>query len=90
MNDTPDPIDPTIAATTTKNIRLAARFVRGVIDNPAILDTIPGGTTVVLQPVDDPELAANNARLAAHLIAEGEPVQTRIVAAPAPMPAPVR
>jgi len=65
------------AAQTTANIRLAGRFLREIVDDPAILDTLPDDATVVLLPEGDPDLAGANLNLALRL-AERETPNIRL------------
>jgi len=51
-----------------KNLGLAESFLHDVIDAPTILDGIPDGTTIVLIPEDDMELAGANMEAARQLI----------------------
>jgi hypothetical protein len=51
-----------------RNLDLAERFLHQVIDDPRMLDTIQDGTTVVLVPEDDAELAAANMETALELV----------------------
>lgn len=68
-------IDRATARHTTQNIRLAGRFFQRVLADPAILDEVPDGATVVLLPDDDPRLAAANLRMADRLIDAGKAVR---------------
>ena len=62
---------PKTAKQTTKNIALAGRFLRQMLDDPSVARDIADGATVVLIPTDDPELAAANRRLADHEVEAG-------------------
>lgn len=62
-----------------RNIDLAFRFLGEAADDPAILDKIDGGRTLVLFPSDvrpDPELSVANAQLARRLADAGYNVTT--------------
>ncbi len=65
------PRDPKTAQQTTKNIALAGRFLRQMLDDPSAASDIADGATIVLIPTDDPELAAANRRLADHEVEAG-------------------
>ena|SRR5688572_4111775 len=67
-----EPMSRAAAEHTTKNLALAGRFLREALDDPAILDAILAGSTLVLMPPDDPELAAANLHLAERLSAESD------------------
>ena len=67
-------IDRQTAEQTTKNIKLAGRFLREVLANPDLLAQVPQDASVVILPSDDPELAEYNRSLAARLIERGEDV----------------
>lgn len=81
MSTTPEPT-PTAAAQTARTIDLAFDFLRDALDDPAVLDRIPDGATVVMLPDDDPGLAAANLRLAERAAAEGKTVYVRPPAGP--------
>lgn len=70
-----------------KNIDLAFRFLGEAADDPAILDQIDHGRTLVLFPSDvqpDPELSETNAQLARRLAAAGHDVTTWAVESSTP------
>ncbi len=77
MTDNSSPIDPARVEQTTKNIRLAGRFLREVLADPSVLDRIPDGATVVLMPApgSDPELAKANTALTNRLAEELDEVR---------------
>ena len=58
-----------------KNLELTRRFMRAIFDDPAILDTIPDGASVILIPDDDPELAEANERGGRAMERAGKPVR---------------
>lgn len=58
-------------AIVKRALALAGVFMRQIAANPAIAPTIPDGTTVILLPDNDPELAAYNTKLGMHAIASG-------------------
>ena len=43
-----------------RDTELWSAFLHAIVDDPAILEEIPGGAAVVLFPDDDPELAETN------------------------------
>ena len=57
-----------------RNLGLLDDFMRYAFDHPGILDQIPPDAQVVVIPVDDPELNAENRQMAAALCARGEKV----------------
>jgi hypothetical protein len=59
--------DPQNAKQISKNIDLAGRFLRAMIDNPAHMDEIPDHASVIGMPEDDLELAQQNRALAFQL-----------------------
>ena len=52
-----------------RNLALAGEHLRAVFADPALLETIPEGATLVLIPEDDPALARHNFELARHVFA---------------------
>ena len=59
---------------TGRNIDLAFTLLRAQIADPALLEQIPDGATLMLIPDDDPELAEHNFALARQLFASGRNV----------------
>ena len=57
-----------------RNLSLLDDFMRYAFDHPGILDQIPPDAQVVIIPVDDPELHAENRQMATTLCARGEKV----------------
>ncbi len=49
-------------------------LIRYAFDHPAILEQIPQDVQVVILPLDDPELSAQNRQMASDLCARGEEV----------------
>ncbi len=84
MTNNLPPLDPARVEQTTKNIRLAGRFVREILADPSLLQRIPSETTLVLMPTDDPKLAWENFGLAEQLAGEIENVRLRPVGLPGP------
>ena len=82
MSDETIPRD--VAEQTTKNLALLGRFLREALEEPAILDRIPDGATVVLMPPDDPELAQRNLALMARQMEAGKNVVLQHVGVPPP------
>jgi hypothetical protein len=64
MSDEARRVEQVVAARTTANIRLAGQFLREIVDDPSILDTLPDDAAVVLIPEGDPDLAEANLNLA--------------------------
>lgn len=62
-----------------RNITLSFEFAKSIIDDPAILEEIPNGSTVVLLPEDEPDLAEENLRLGLEAAERGENVYIRHV-----------
>lgn len=54
-------VTPTDAA--ERNITAAFDFAAAILDDPALLDTVPDGATVVFLPDDDPAMLESNLRL---------------------------
>ncbi len=84
MTDNAPTLTPTQVAQTTKNIRLTGRFMREVLTDPTLLVRTPGGSTLVLLPNDDPDLAAANLDLASRAIEPGREIRLQLVGAPTP------
>ena len=59
---------------TKKNLDLLDDFMRYAFDHPAIFDQIPQDVQIVILPMDDPELSAQNRQIASTLCARGEKV----------------
>ena len=57
-----------------RNLDLLDDFMRYAFDHPAILGQIPSDVQIVILPMDDPELSAQNRKTADTLAAEGEKV----------------
>lgn len=55
-----------------RNITPAFDLAKNIVANPALLDEIPDGATVVLIPQDDPELAERNSELGIEAVRAGE------------------
>jgi hypothetical protein len=62
-----------------RNITLSFEFAKSIIDDPAILEEIPDGATLVLLPADEPDLARENLRLGIEAAERGENVYIRHV-----------
>ncbi len=84
MTDNAPTLTPTQVAQTTKNIRLAGRFMREVLADPTLLERTPDGSTLMLLPNDDPDLAAANLDLATRITERGQEVRLQLVGAPIP------
>ena len=67
-----------------RNLELAERLLVAGFDDPALLEAVPDGATIVLLPDDDPELAAYNLELGLASIRRGRDVYFRHVRAVAP------
>ncbi len=59
---------------TKRNLELLDDFMRYAFDHPAILEQIPRDVQIVILPMDDPELSAQNRQMASDLCARGEKV----------------
>lgn len=62
-----------------RNLSLASEFLQAVLDDPALVEQIPDGVTLVLIPNDDPELARFNLDLGWKAVLAGEDVYFRHV-----------
>lgn len=69
------------------HMRLMARFMDMVIEDPSILDDIPGGAYLFFLPEDDPAQAAIERRGAAQLASQGKTVYLRPLPADPSLPA---
>lgn len=58
---------------------LWVEFTQSIVDNPAILEDIPNGSTVVLIPDDNPELAETNLQRGLNAARRGADVYIRHV-----------
>ncbi len=67
----------------TQNIRLSMDFLMQVGDEPAILDGIPDGVTLILLTGNDPALDAANVELGLAQVRAGKDVLFRLLPAPA-------
>jgi hypothetical protein len=57
-----------------RNLDLLDDFMRYAFDHPAVLGEIPSDAQIIILPMDDPELSAQNRKTADTLAAEGEKV----------------
>ncbi|HEX5502049.1 MAG TPA: DUF5647 family protein [Thermomicrobiales bacterium] len=64
---------------TGRNLVRAGEFLQAVLDDPALVEQIPDGATLVLIPDDDPELARFNMDLGWKAVLAGEDVYFRHV-----------
>lgn len=62
---------------TERDIELSVAFVNAFYDDVSILDDIPNGSTLVLLPDDDPELAKFNLEQAVRSAQNGADVYIR-------------
>jgi|SRR5579884_1479176 len=62
-----------------RNIELACRFTKLLLDNPELMDRIPYGVSIVFLPEDDPDLSAYNVEVGLHRLREGRDVYFRHV-----------
>ncbi|HET8523368.1 MAG TPA: DUF5647 family protein [Thermomicrobiales bacterium] len=65
------------AVLAERNIELAFTFMHDVLDDPALLDEIPDGVTLVLIPADDPATAEANLAIATAEARRGRNVYIR-------------
>ncbi len=66
------PLDTTAAVDL--NLQLAGLFAEAVLDDPALLEHVPAGATLVLVPDDEPDLRLHNLNLAMEAFAIGRNV----------------
>lgn len=62
-----EPVDAAAGGQFERTLELSERFFDAVFDNPAILDDIPDGASLVFVPDDDSDEAAENIRAAAKM-----------------------
>ncbi len=74
MSEHDDGIGDAQAKRIAANIDLAFRFLGEAFDEPARLERIPDGASLVFVPDDDPDLAQANLARAVKLADEGHPV----------------
>lgn len=83
-------IDDATRSRVARNLELARRLTLTIVEEPALLDQIPDGGTIILLPEDDPELAEANLRSGRRLVRAGRDVTFRhlparvLLAEPAP------
>lgn len=83
MSDRPSPpLDPQAAA--DRNLELAGDLLLSRLDDPALLEQVPAGATLVLIPDGDPTLAEHNLALARRVFATGRNVYLYHMRAAAP------
>lgn len=57
-----------------RNLVLAGEQIQALLDDPVLLEQIPDGTTLVLLPDDDPELARHNREIGWQAVLAGRDV----------------
>jgi hypothetical protein len=62
-----------------RNLTLSFDLASAIVDDPALLDEIPEGATVIFLPDDDPELATANRAIGLAALDRGEDVYFRHV-----------
>jgi len=62
-----------------RNLTLAFQLADAIVDDPALLEKIPEGATVIFLPDDDPELATANRAMGPAALDRGEDVYFRHV-----------
>lgn len=70
----PTTIDDATAETMTRNLGLAGAFTQTVLNDPAVMDHIPSGVTIIFLPEDDPSFIETNIRVGIAAIRRGEDV----------------
>jgi hypothetical protein len=70
------------AAMIDANLELSRRFFSAAFDNPSLLEDVPTDATLVLIPIDDPDLARANVAAAEREASLGKRVVLRIVGVP--------
>ena len=69
------------ATAIERNLDLAEQLLLAQLADPALLEEIPDGATVVLVPDDDPALAEHNLAVAREVFARGKNVYLKYVRA---------
>lgn len=72
-------IDEHEKARITKNIELAFCLAQEIVDDPSILDEIPDDATMILLPLDAPDVAESNLQGGVRLVRQGHDVTFRHV-----------
>lgn len=78
-------LTPAEVAQTSANLRLAAQFVRELIEAPEWHEALADGATLVLLPGDeqaDPQLSQDNMKMAIDIANEGGRITTWVVGMP--------
>lgn len=70
---------PAAEGVVERNIGLTFELIQAIADDPALLEEIPHGATVILIPADDPDLAARNIAGGHRRVLAGENVYFRHV-----------
>lgn len=71
------------ATVMDRNLVLAGELIAAQLADPALLEEIPDGATVILIPDDDPALAEHNLALVREVFARGKNVYLKHVRTPA-------
>ncbi len=75
-------IDAETRSRVNRNIDLARRFTLAIFEAPVTLDELPDGTTLVLLPDHDPDLAESNLQRGSRMVRAGQDVAFRHVRSP--------
>ena len=75
-------IDADATSRVNRNIELARRFTLALFEDPAKLDELPDGATLVLLPDDDPDLAESNLQGGIRMVRAGMDVVFRDLRTP--------
>lgn len=79
MSSNATPLESVEQDALGRDTELWSGFLRSIVDDPAVLDDIPGGAAVVLLPDDDPELAEINLQRSLEAARSGTDVYIRHV-----------
>ncbi|MGH2535165.1 MAG: DUF5647 family protein [Thermomicrobiales bacterium] len=71
--------DPATVATVERNLDLAQGYLLAMLDDPARMERVPGGASLVLLPRDEPDGFEANLNIAVALARKGRNVYVRHV-----------
>lgn len=72
-------MSPERAQRTTRNIALVGRFIEEILEDDDVLAGVPADASLILVPIDDPDLARDNLELALRAANRGERVRLQLV-----------